>query len=548
MKHLFLTLSIALLSTVGWSQCNASFTTSVNGNTVSIFNTSASSNNNTYWSWTMTGGSPSSGTTYDTTSTLSTNYNAPGGYVICVIQYDSGWACVDTFCDSVYIFGSTLNASASVSSNDSCGACNGVASASASGGVSPYSYTWSNGGNTQPITGLCAGNYGVTVQDSNGDTVQAGVTVISISTVALSLTSTNETCASCCNGTASASVSGGSGGYDYSWSNSAGNVSSQSSLCPGTYSVTVTDTIFGCSTSGSTTVSAFTTSCYNVSGEIAQGEYTRVYLIEENSGVLSAVDSTQTDSLGNYNFSNICNGLYYVKGALLPAHSGYANHIPTYYDSAAVWSGATAIVVAASSIYNVDFSLLVGSNAGGAGFVGGAISQGANRGEGDPVAGVFVIVYNENGSVAAFDKTDANGEYAISNLSFGTYTVHVDVLNKTSYPHLLTLSTETPSSSDRNFEVIGNVIKPIAPLGVSELEKGAFTVYPNPTNGQLFINAGEQMMNQVSVINLIGERVLVQKINKTGMVELNLNELAKGAYMLEMTGESFTQHQSIIVK
>ena len=41
----------------------------------------------------------------------------------------------------------------------------------ASGGTSPYTYAWSNGGTTAAISGLAAGVYTVTVTDATGATV-----------------------------------------------------------------------------------------------------------------------------------------------------------------------------------------------------------------------------------------------------------------------------------------------------------------------------------------------------------------------------------------
>lgn len=56
---------------------------------------------------------------------------------------------------------------------------NGTASVDAiSGGVSPYTYVWSNGDTTQTIAGIPAGNYIVTVTDNNGCTASTGVSVI----------------------------------------------------------------------------------------------------------------------------------------------------------------------------------------------------------------------------------------------------------------------------------------------------------------------------------------------------------------------------------
>ncbi|NQY66642.1 MAG: metallophosphoesterase, partial [Flavobacteriales bacterium] len=62
------------------------------------------------------------------------------------------------------------------------------------------------------------------------------------------LSSTGESCPGDCDGNASVEVSGGIGPYDYMWSNGelgddviAGTYSTSSNLCPGTYTVTVTD-------------------------------------------------------------------------------------------------------------------------------------------------------------------------------------------------------------------------------------------------------------------------------------------------------------------
>ncbi|MBN2681446.1 MAG: gliding motility-associated C-terminal domain-containing protein [Bacteroidales bacterium] len=48
------------------------------------------------------------------------------------------------------------------------GACNGELHASFAGGVPPFSYHWSNGSTSSYVTGLCAGDYSVTVSDTKG--------------------------------------------------------------------------------------------------------------------------------------------------------------------------------------------------------------------------------------------------------------------------------------------------------------------------------------------------------------------------------------------
>lgn len=58
-----------------------------------------------------------------------------------------------------------------------CGNPTGRARANPSGGIAPYTYNWSNGADTDMITGLTAGSYSVTVTDANGDEVQGEAVV-----------------------------------------------------------------------------------------------------------------------------------------------------------------------------------------------------------------------------------------------------------------------------------------------------------------------------------------------------------------------------------
>ncbi|MBP7272923.1 MAG: hypothetical protein KA974_03735, partial [Saprospiraceae bacterium] len=121
------------------------------------------------------------------------------------------------------------------------GGNNGAATATASGGSSPYTYLWNNSATTGAITGLSAGTYSVTATDALGNVGFATLNITSPSQLNLTTTSTNETSSSANNGTASVTVSGGTSPYSgYSWSNGA-TTASINNLDSGTYTVTVTD-------------------------------------------------------------------------------------------------------------------------------------------------------------------------------------------------------------------------------------------------------------------------------------------------------------------
>ncbi len=119
--------------------------------------------------------------------------------------------------------------------------CNGSATATSPIGIEPDTYSWSNGNTTQSINNLCVGTYTVTVTDSTGSNSFGTVTVTSPPAIVITDTSTNASCPTCTNGSATINnTTGGTPPYNYFWSNGA-TINSIDSLLQGTYTITVTD-------------------------------------------------------------------------------------------------------------------------------------------------------------------------------------------------------------------------------------------------------------------------------------------------------------------
>ncbi len=118
---------------------------------------------------------------------------------------------------------------------------------SQSGGVEPLTYEWSDGQNFVVAYNLAAGSYSVTATDATGATATASVTVeLSPESVWLMPATTAAACGEC-NGTADPMAMLGVPPYSYQWSD--GQTSPiATGLCPGTYSVTVSDSQ-GCANS-----------------------------------------------------------------------------------------------------------------------------------------------------------------------------------------------------------------------------------------------------------------------------------------------------------
>jgi hypothetical protein len=66
------------------------------------------------------------------------------------------------------------------------------------------------------------------------------------------------------------------------------------------------------------------------------------------------------------------------------------------------------------------------------------------------------------------------------------------------------------------------------------------TAYPNPTNGLLNVKYTSNTPVQFDVINMLGENVFSQKTNNTKNTTIDVSNLNKGFYFLQMTTESKT--------
>ena len=121
--------------------------------------------------------------------------------------------------------------------NVSCfGSNDGIATATPTGGTTPYMYLWMNGMTTQSITGLAAGNYPFTVTDASGNSINDIAVVNTPNQLIASVSTTDVQCAGDANGTANASINGGMLPYTIMWPGG-----SSANLTGGNYIVTITD-------------------------------------------------------------------------------------------------------------------------------------------------------------------------------------------------------------------------------------------------------------------------------------------------------------------
>ncbi len=140
-----------------------------------------------------------------------------------------------------------INGGATQVARISCfGEMDGSINPSVTGGATPYSYSWSgpNGfaANTANISGLAFGSYQLTVTDAVGAIAESVLFLIDQPQAPLSISAqiTSESSPGQNDGGIDLTVSGGTPGYSFAWSNNNFN-EDNFALTMGTYTVTVTD-------------------------------------------------------------------------------------------------------------------------------------------------------------------------------------------------------------------------------------------------------------------------------------------------------------------
>lgn len=194
-------------------------------------------------------------------------------------------------------------------------------SVAGSGGTSPYNYNWSTSSSSSSITSLVAGSYSVTITDSKGCSASKSTTVTEPSILSVALTKSNFngfgiSCQGSTDGFINMTVSGGSPGYTYAWSNGA-SIKDIATLSAGGYNVTVTDSK-GCQASGSATLTApgaVTVSVSATSNVVCNGGNTGSITVAGNGGASGYTFSINggTSYQGSATFPSLAAGSYTIK-------------------------------------------------------------------------------------------------------------------------------------------------------------------------------------------------------------------------------------------
>lgn len=202
---------------------------------------------------------PSGGTapyTFAWTPNVSSGPSATGlcaGTYDVVVTDDNGCQETASFTISDIVVDLTLT-----TTNISCnGSCDGTGTTIVTGTNPPFTYDWQpSGGNGPTASGLCAGNYTLTVEDATGCSVTESFTIIDPDPIVISMAVTDVSCEGLSDGAIDLTVTGGVGPYTYQWFPLGQTTEDISGLPAGDYSIVVTDAN-GCTSSAITLGGSF---------------------------------------------------------------------------------------------------------------------------------------------------------------------------------------------------------------------------------------------------------------------------------------------------
>ncbi|MFN8322776.1 MAG: PKD domain-containing protein [Chitinophagales bacterium] len=427
----------------------------------------------------------------DATTGATLSNLAPGTYTATVTDV---YTCSGTV-------NATVNGSNSLSiqvtpSNITCaGNADGSISVNVPSGTPPYTYTWSNGGSTGTISNLTTGNYDVTVADGTGCSTTSTQAITEPSAINLSVTAVNATCHGASNGSATLSVSGGTAGYTYNWSNSTANSNLQQ-VAAGNYTLTVYDANQCSATAGLT--------------------------ISEPAALTGSATATNLICFGDQ--SSV--GSVTVSGGT-PAYSYLWCNGSTAQTVTNLAAGNCSVTVSDANGCSVSYSV----NPTQPDLIQVAVS--ATNTASDVNNGTATID-SIIGGFAPFTYLWNNGATtsSVSNAGPGVYTVTV---------------TDNLGCTGTTSVVVS--VNPLS--GLSDLALIAFRVYPNPASSQLTVelisfNAGEE--TTVSLKNILGQTLLHKNLYSV-QTQLDISSFNNGVYLFEiLQGNRKTIRQVVISK
>ena len=459
---------------------------------------------------TVSGGTPVYSYLWSNGITAANNTGlSPGTYLLTITDANG---C--TLVDSATVSDPAVVVLVMDSSNVSCfGAADGTAKVTASGGAGSYTYVWSNTATTDSIGGLSAGTYIVTVSDAIGTTAVDSITINEPAALQLSFIVTNASSAGAADGAIDLTVTGGTSGYTFRWSNSA-TVEDLTGLTAGTYSVVVSDAN-GCLITDSAQV-------------LEPGAIANLIITEINyNGPESGIDTSEFIEIANPGSTTVnLNGFFFSQGV---------THTFTANDS--IIAGQYYVIAFDSSAFRNTY----GINADVI-WTSGGLSNGGED---------ITLVDNFGRTVDSVDFDDST-PWPVNSTTLGPDGNGASIELQTALnsdnnlgSNWVASALAVPGVVVNGFQVFGSPGNPnttgINTVGANQNE---LKIYPNPTKGMITIERANDNLERIQIISIDG-KILNDIQSSQSATIMDLSDFSNGVYFLRIGN---TTHRIVLAR
>lgn len=443
----------------------------------------------------------------------------------------------------------------------SCGANDGAASITTTGGTGTVNFLWSTGATTSGISGVAAGQYPCILTDINGCPATVSVIVPSLSNLTVAATTQNITCGGQSTGSISLSASQGIEPYTYSWSNNLGSTANLTNLPSGTYECTVVDAT-GCVVILSNTLTELSNLAAVANGTEVLCNNTQTGNLEINAAngvtpytyqwVGTSNTSTYVTSVGPGTYTCIvtdglgCTDTVTTVLAVsdLSASATASNPLcygtntgsvtvtatggtgPYAYD----WAGSTTSGTVLSGLSEGSYSVVVTDAYGCSTTASASVNEPAAW---SVSAAVTPAVFGADGAIDLI-VNGASGPYIYS---WDNNATTQDLNNLDGGTYVITITDSVGCTYTDSI-----VVNSLVGLAINDLN--AVQIFPNPSNGNFFI--ASPALNSVVLYNQFGQKVSLElnTLNE-GKYQVNTQQLANGSYVLELQSNDAVVRKAI---
>lgn len=380
------------------------------------------------------------------------------------------------------------------------GECDGyITITNVTNSIGTLMYQWNNGSNESELTGLCPGNYSVTVTDiSNNCSITKSYVITQPSQLTNIMNKTNESCSGCNDGTATATPSGGTPNYWYQWSNGE-STQTINNLSPGTYTVTVGDA-HECIVEESFSIEAF--GCpdmvieENIKSVVCFGKCDGSVAITNVTNTIGTLTYLWSDGSNGSQLTGLCPGSYSV------TVTDITNNCSVTKSYAITES--TEILISVAEKIN---------------------PTGSNKGK--------IDINTNNDGTYTFSWSGPNGYSAstkdINNLDEGCYTIIIANDHDCSKDTTICIEKETGILESTYFT---NKIK----------------LFPNPTNDYIIVDLGQSTIQKglIEVYDLSGQKIITHNIDSKN-IRIDLSTVKQGVYFAKIRNSEYLVYKKIMI-